>query len=124
MLTSSPRPRRIAFAVLVAALALALTLAGTAAARQVIRTKSNFYDPKRSSVSNGEKVIWKNPTNTDHTVTAYGGNWSKDVKLDPGERTSFTFSQNGTYKFRCKIIGHSSLSYGVCSGMCGKVVVG
>jgi len=125
MLTSSPRPRRIASATLVAALALSLALAGTAAARQIIRAvDGNHFQPKSPSVSTGERVIWKNADNIDHTVTSWGGGWSKDVRLNPDERTTFTFNQSGTYKFRCKIIGHSNVSNGRCSGMCGKVVVG
>jgi plastocyanin len=123
MSSGSPR-RRILVLTLALAMALALALAGTASARQVVRTMNNFYSPKSPSVSTGEKVVWKNPSNRDHTVSAYGGNWSKDVRLDPGDRTSMTFNQAGTYKFRCMILGHSNLSGGQCSGMCGRIRVG
>ena len=54
-------------------------------------------------------------------VTAYKGNRNKNVTLSQGQTTSFTFNNAGVYKFRCTI--HSTLSNGVCSGMCGKVVV-
>jgi plastocyanin len=84
-------------------------------------TSGHNWNPATSRVSRGTKVVWKNPTNTTHTVTAYGGGWSKNTTLHSGDHTSFTFNSSGTFKFRCTI--HSTLSNGNCSGMCGKVVV-
>jgi plastocyanin len=66
-------------------------------------------------------VVWRNPTNKTHTVTAYGRGWSKNVTLSPGERTRHTFRGTGTFKYRCTVEGHSDLSDGKCVGMCGKV---
>lgn len=81
------------------------------------------WDPASKTVSLHDKTVWKNPTGKRHTVTAYGGGWSKDVRIDPGERTSTTWHSKGTFKYRCTVRGHSSLSDGRCVGMCGKVVV-
>lgn len=106
----------------------ALLLPTTAQAATVIRahTASNSFGykwkPHEVSISRGTRVVWRNPTSTNHTVTSYGGNWSKSATITPGTSTSFTFRSAGTFKFRCTI--HSTLSNGVCSGMCGKVVVG
>jgi plastocyanin len=73
------------------------------------------------SIAKGAKVTWK-AVNSNHTVTAYGGNWSKDTTINQGQSTSKTFKRSGVYKFRCRF--HSTLVNGVCSGMCGKVTVG
>jgi plastocyanin len=87
-----------------------------------VSTSSGFrWKPKITTVATGTKVVWKAVSGT-HTVTAYKGSWSKNVTISQGQTTSFTFKNAGTYKFRCTF--HSTLSNGVCSGMCGKVVVG
>jgi plastocyanin len=94
----------------------------TTTIRAVARHYSSpHWDPKRSRVAQDTKVIWQNPTGIDHTVTSYGHGWTKDTPLSPGDSTSFTFRHRGTFKFRCMI--HSTLLNGVCSGMCGKVIV-
>lgn len=79
------------------------------------------WRPLTSHINEGDKVVWRNPTDKAHTVTAYGRGWSKDVTVQPGERTSKTFRKAGTFKFRCTVTGHSSLNDGRCVGMCGKV---
>jgi len=80
----------------------------------------NVWRPRRVDITAGQVVKWK-AVEGSHTVTAYGGNWSKDVTLSQGETTRKRFNDEGTYKFRCTF--HSTLSSGVCSGMCGKVLV-
>ena len=84
-------------------------------------TGNKTFNPASLSVSKGSKVVWKNPDDDDHTVTAYGRGWSKNARLDQGESTSFTFRRTGTYKYRCTL--HSKLDGGTCNGMCGKVRV-
>ena len=79
--------------------------------------------PATRHVAAGDKVVWRNPTDKTHTVTAYGRGWSKNVTLSPGERASQTFRRAGTFKYRCAVTGHSSVSDGRCVGMCGKVRV-
>ena len=101
---------------------LVLSFAGTAQAREVVRATDNQFRPARVSVSVGEKVLWRNTGNNAHTVTAYGGNWSKNSTIFSGERTSRTFAETGVYKYRCTF--HSSLDGGQCNGMCGRVTVG
>lgn len=72
------------------------------------------------SISKGDKVVWKNPTNVNHTVTFYEGA-SKDTTISEGERTSKKFRKRGAFYYRCKL--HSTLSDGECNGMCGHVHV-
>lgn len=79
------------------------------------------WKPKTHHIATGDKVVWRNPTDKTHTVTAYGRGWSKSVTLSPGERTSQTFRSAGTFKYRCTVQGHSAISDGRCVGMCGKV---
>ena len=115
------------FKLLIPAMALVTVIAMAPAANsavviKAVSTSSGFrWKPKITNVANGTKVVWKAVVGT-HTVTAYSKNWSKNVTISAGQTTSFTFKSAGTYKFRCTI--HSTLVNGVCSGMCGKVVVG
>lgn len=96
--------------------------AGAAVVIKGVDTTAGFrWKPKAVSVAVGTKVVWKAVTGS-HTVTAYKGKWKKNTTLAQGSTTSFTFNTAGVYKFRCTF--HSTLVNGVCSGMCGKVVVG
>ena len=79
--------------------------------------------PATRHAAAGDKVVWRNPTDKTHTVTSYGRGWSKNVEISPGERTRQTFRKTGTFKYRCTVTGHSSVSDGRCVGMCGKVRV-
>jgi plastocyanin len=109
-------------AVVLAALLGTMVPANSATVIRGVSTDSGFrWRPKITDVAQGTKVVWKSVTGT-HTVTAYGGGWSKNTTISAGERTSFTFNSSGVFKFRCTL--HSTLTSGKCSGMCGKVVVG
>ena len=81
------------------------------------------WRPVERIISRGDRIVWTNPTSRTHTVTAYGGNWSKNTAISPGERTSARFRRSGTFRFRCVTQGHSAISNGRCVGMCGRVVV-
>lgn len=81
------------------------------------------WEPARRAIAKGDRVVWRNPTNCTHTVSAYGGGWSKSTGLSPGERTAKRFRRTGTFKFRCLVRGHSALENGICYGMCGRVRV-
>jgi plastocyanin len=100
--------------------AVVLGLALPAQASVLVRARCNFFDPARVSVSHGTKVVWRGACGT-HTVTAYGGNWSKNVTIHRGETTSRIFRRAGVYRYRCTF--HSVLSSGTCTGMCGRVRV-
>ncbi|MGH2731073.1 MAG: cupredoxin domain-containing protein [Actinomycetota bacterium] len=81
------------------------------------------WEPTSRSISKGDRIIWKNPTKCEHTVTAYGGNWNKDTTLGSGEQTRKKFKKTGQFKFRCMTPGHSVIEGGDCEGMCGTVNV-
>lgn len=117
------RPR---FRVLVMALGLVALLPGPGSADTVAvkaaGSPGNWtWSPDVRHSAPGDKVVWKNPTKKVHTVTAYGGNWSKRAVLQPGERTAKTFSSLGSYYYRCT--RHSEIHDGECHGMCGYVHV-
>ena len=79
------------------------------------------WKPATKKIAEDDRVVWKNPTSADHTVTAYGGNWETDDRLNPGDKLRIKFGSKGTYLYRCKL--HSTMSNGNCNGMCGKVKV-
>jgi plastocyanin len=113
--------RRFLSAVVLAGVLVALPATSEGATFRVHATSEREWKPDSLHIAKGSKVVWKNPTGSKHTLTAYKGAWHKDVTLSPGSRTHFVFKKRGTYKYRCTI--HSTLSQGVCSGMCGKVQV-
>lgn len=119
------RLRRLVITAAVAALAVGQAVPAQAStliqAKGVACASSARFVPGSVSVAKGTTVVWKSMCNK-HTVTAYGGNWSKDTTIAKGQTTSRKFTSNGTFRFRCRF--HSSLSGGVCSGMCGRVSVG
>lgn len=106
---------------LVAGAALLLPIGISQAAPARIVADGRSWSPDFKHVTPGSTVVWKNPTSRRHTLTAWGGSWSKDVTLRPGTRTSKTFRRAGQYPFRCKI--HSTVSNGECNGMCGLIHV-
>ena len=116
--------RRLTIVAAVAVLLAAFTVqsAGAAVAIKGVDTTAGFrWKPHAVNVATGTKVVWKAVTGS-HTVTAYKGKWSKNTTIAQGTSTSFVFKSAGVYKFRCRF--HSTLVNGVCTGMCGKVVVG
>jgi plastocyanin len=86
-----------------------------------VTVSGNTWNPVKTGISRGMRVIWKNPTLVDHNVVAYGTNWSFTRILPAGQSVSYVFSNAGTYLFRDSL--HSTMSAGVCTGMCGRIVV-
>jgi plastocyanin len=89
-------------------------------ATKTVKGISTHWSPTIVRISVGDTIKWKAISNT-HTVTSYGTNWHFNHSLPQGATMSHRFSHAGTFRFRCMI--HSTLTNGVCSGMCGKVVV-
>ncbi len=113
-------------------MAAVLTLASTgaltavsiqpASAAVVIKGIGRSWSPVTTNILRGGSVRWKAVSGTHH-VKAYGRNWTFSSRvLSPGQSTlARTFRTRGTFKFFCTIHGH--VTGGVCSGMCGKIVV-
>jgi len=121
--------RRRLVALAIAALLLPLAM-GSAQASVRVRVVNYRFKPSPLSVTKGAKVVWKNVSSTTHTVTAYSKDWTRNITLSPGERTSFTFKSTGTYKYYCSIHAHITANgacvanTGVPTRMCGKITVG
>ncbi|MDQ3941306.1 MAG: plastocyanin/azurin family copper-binding protein [Actinomycetota bacterium] len=81
------------------------------------------WDPDFRHITKGDRVVWRNPTDTSHTITAYSNNWSKNTTIAAGERTAKRFRRRGSYLYRCTRPGHSTLAGDNCSGMCGEIHV-
>ena len=89
-------------------------------ATKTVKGIVTHWSPTTVRISTGDTIKWKAVSGT-HTVTSYGSNWHFNHDLAQGQVEDRHFTQAGTFKFRCMI--HSTLTNGVCSGMCGKVVV-
>ena len=106
------------------AVALGLVLSPTAslgASFSVKATENDTWKPATREIHKGDKVIWRNPSDSAHNVTAYGGNWSKDTFLAQGQSTSKRFRKKGTFKYYCEL--HGDVENGQCEGMCGRIRV-
>jgi plastocyanin len=119
---------RLRLALVVALTACAIVLVpsasqGSTATVKATGSSPNFkWMPGTLKVAKGTTVTWKNKTTSHHSVTAYGGGWTKSTTIQPGKSTSFTFKKAGTYLYYCHF--HSTVSNGQCSGtMCAKVKV-
>jgi plastocyanin len=84
---------------------------------------SFHWQPAQRHIGKGDRVVWKNPTSSTHTVTAYSGNWSMNGTLPSGETLKHVFKRKGVYLYRCMQPGHSSIVNGECQGMCGEIHV-
>jgi plastocyanin len=84
------------------------------------------YSPKTAHVNKGKKIKWTNRAGGTHTVSFYkkpNGSGVSSMTLSGGESAKRKPKKTGTYKYRCLIGNHSSLSGGVCTGMCGKLKI-
>ena len=112
---------RLLVAGLVALLILTVSAAALAAIKKVKAVDGNKFKPKHAYIEKGDKIRWKNRDNIVHDVKAMGKKWKYKRVLQPGDTATRKFGKVGTFKYRCTI--HSTVSSGVCSGMCGFVHV-
>lgn len=54
------------------------------------------------TIASGTTLTWVNEDSVTHTSTANGNQWSSG-NIAPGGSFSFTFSQTGTFPYRCTI---------------------
>jgi plastocyanin len=112
----------------VAALLGLVVLAAPANSAFVVKAKTNadgdeVFRPKTANVMRGTKVTWKAVSGL-HDVTSISKNWSKGSVIAAGQTTSFTFNKAGTYRYQCTFHSVYNPVTKVCTGMCGRVVVG
>lgn len=73
------------------------------ATTEVLMPKSYRFEPKTIEVDAGDEVTWRNEDNFTHTVEIEG---QEEMKAEPGESVSFTFSTPGTYEYVCTLHSH------------------
>ena len=122
---SSKWTRRLVVTVLAAGAALgfaAPSLGDTSRIKAIKEGDQYLWSKDFVDIGKGDRVVWSNPTEVNHTVTFYQGPGAdKDTTIGEGERTSKKFRKRGAYYYRCKL--HSTLNDGECNGMCGHVHV-
>ncbi len=119
--------RRLVLAAVVALAGLALLPGSSPGATFRVRASGSpgsfAWDPDFRHITKGNRIKWTNPTDYSHRVVAYKGRWSKETTIAPGASTTKRFRRAGAYYYRCTRRGHSTLSDGDCSGMCGTIHV-
>lgn len=97
-------PKRTKLHILIVCVALLSTLALVSSASGAsfrVRASGERWMPDFKRIVKGDKIVWANPTSTEHDVSSYRFNsrsWSKNAYLSPGEQTSKRFWNVGTYK--------------------------
>jgi plastocyanin len=118
--------------VLAVALSLAVLLGAAQPVQAAFVVKSVYdssapYDyrfvPKTANVAAGTRVTWKSMSGV-HNIVSISRNWSKDSVFSPGSPTSYTFNRSGTYRYRCSYHSSYNSTTKVCTGQCGRIVVG
>lgn len=64
-----------------------------------ISIKNLRYTPDSVTVQVGQKIVWKNDDDRDHTVT---GEKFKSGNLSPGDTFEKTFDKPGKYAYGCR----------------------
>lgn len=116
----TPRPPFLKLSLAALALVLAVPASVMAATTTVVANAST-WQAARVRIVRGDTVQWTNRSFRDHSVTAWGGNWTMDSLLVVNGSVSKRFRSIGRFKFRCR--QHSRVMSGVCEGMCGVIRV-
>ena len=68
----------------------------------IVYMYDKYFDPSTITISIGQKVIWINKGELDHTVTSNNGYFDSG-RVHPGSRISYTFTKPGTYSYKCTL---------------------
>src|SRR5947209_12678839 len=112
MTHTAPVRARVGVLFGVIALLVALAAVPAGAAGKTVVMKDNVFSPNAITVAAGDTVVWRNDGKVAHTVTAGDGSFSSG-SVAPGASFQHTFTQPGTFSYRCTF--HP--------GMSGNVVV-
>ena len=117
----------------VAAAALALVIActtilgaaGSAGAvtvdvRGIFNGTRFVWSPKAREIVPGTTIRWR-AVDGSHNVKSRGSNWTYFRSLPVGTSVTRAFNRRGTFRYFCTI--HGDVVNGVCTGMCGRIVV-
>ena len=119
------KPGRKGIAALVVAVGLIVGTSGMADAvtvgvRGVFNGTRYVWSPKVKSITRGTTVRWR-AVDGGHTVKSRGANWTYFRNVPLGTSVARTFNRRGTFRYYCTIHGH--VANGICTGMCGRIVV-
>lgn len=67
-----------------------------------VEIKGFAFHPNATTVPAGTTVTWKNDDSVSHTVTSTNGEFGSDI-LRQGQEFNHTFTNSGTYDYRCAI---------------------
>jgi plastocyanin len=121
-----PRVSRAARATVAVMATGGLLLGADVASADTFRVRGLFDDgfvwrPKVRSIAVGDRIRWR-AVEGNHNVKSRGANWSYFRDLPQGTAVARTFNRRGTFRYFCTI--HGNVQDGVCTGMCGRIVVG
>jgi plastocyanin len=94
--------------------------AATVGVRGIFNGVRYVWSPKVRAVPPGTTIRWR-AVDGNHNIKSRGSNWSYFRTLPVGSTRLRTFNRRGTFRYYCTI--HGFVSNGVCSGMCGRIVV-
>lgn len=72
-----------------------------AARTHTIRIRSSKFSPAALTIRVGEKVVWENDDDKDHTVIADDKSFKSD-NIGPDDTFEHTFRKAGAFKYACK----------------------
>ena len=78
------------------------------------------WSPAVRTIAPGTTIRWR-AVDGGHNIKSRGANWSYFRTLPAGTTRTRTFNRRGTFRYFCTI--HGNVVNGVCSGMCGRIVV-
>jgi plastocyanin len=113
--------------IVVLAIGLA-TIAGTAGiadavtvgVRGVFKGTGYVWKPRVRDIARTTTVRWR-AVDGSHNIRSRSANWNYFRSAPIGTSVKRTFNRRGTFRYYCTI--HGNLANGVCSGMCGSIVV-
>lgn len=85
-----------------------------------VRAVDNVFDPEETTISAGTEIVWENRGRNEHNVIPEDpeAEWRAEAEdFQPGDSTSFVFTEPGTYRYYCSIHGTIDV------GMPGVIVV-
>lgn len=94
--------------------------AATVGVRGVRSGVRYVWSPKIREVTPGTTIRWR-AVDASHNIKSRGSNWSYFRTLPLGTTRTRTFNRRGIFRYFCRI--HGYVANGVCSGMCGRIVV-
>ncbi|HEX4942533.1 MAG TPA: hypothetical protein VFW51_08355 [Actinomycetota bacterium] len=92
----------------------------TVGVRGVFNGTRYVWSPKVRDVARTTTVRWR-AVDGNHNVKSRSPNWNYFRSIPNGTSVTRTFNRRGTFRFYCTI--HGDVANGVCSGMCGSIVV-